>query len=439
MEQVRRVRPQQPEPRAETRHATSTPPAVTYAGRRDGDPLDLRHAAPPSDAGAQRPATPTPSGTSSTSRVRGAPQHARRTAFDALDPPQHRARRSSQRGVSRSCPSRTSVQTLPLAVERREDNPRFVRWSGTDTVLGAAGRRRRTTRRLRSCRPEHLCTPARDVRATAARVEYAEVQDLTQWQHPARRGRDTTSSACNAYLHARRCSGPQASGPTPLGRYLTEQPIAFCQIVLRQDIVDAAVVDDPRSAERIAKHQRGEPARPGPVPQGRAGAQPLDSGRPGGSQWHCQIHRDAFSYGEVPPNIDSRWICRPPLVRHCPPAVRSPRDDIPRSIRHLRHAAADLPLSPAPPRRSGCRLRQDDELTSPASPANVPGGSMPSLVEFLSLSLWLASFHIAHHLCDCRGSITRCLTESPFCRCVRVSIFWFFVTFRPDLFQQCRC
>jgi len=27
-----------------------------------------------------------------------------------------------------------------------------------------------------------------------------------------------------------------------------------------------------------------------------------------GRPWHCQIHRDAFSYGDLPPNVDSRLI-----------------------------------------------------------------------------------------------------------------------------------
>ena len=31
---------------------------------------------------------------------------------------------------------------------------------------------------------------------------------------------------------------------------------------------------------------------------------PVSKSRP----WHCQVHRDAFSYGEVAPNIDTRLI-----------------------------------------------------------------------------------------------------------------------------------
>lgn len=31
---------------------------------------------------------------------------------------------------------------------------------------------------------------------------------------------------------------------------------------------------------------------------------PVSEGRP----WHCQVHRDSFSYGEVAPNVDTRLI-----------------------------------------------------------------------------------------------------------------------------------
>ena len=31
---------------------------------------------------------------------------------------------------------------------------------------------------------------------------------------------------------------------------------------------------------------------------------PVSEDRP----WHCQIHRDAFSYGQVAPNVDTRLV-----------------------------------------------------------------------------------------------------------------------------------
>ncbi len=31
---------------------------------------------------------------------------------------------------------------------------------------------------------------------------------------------------------------------------------------------------------------------------------PVSKERP----WHCQVHRDAFGYGELPPNVDSRLV-----------------------------------------------------------------------------------------------------------------------------------
>ena len=69
---------------------------------------------------------------------------------------------------------------------------------------------------------------------------------------------------CNAYLT------PQVlynSGlrPAPLGHYLTEQPMAFCQIVLRQDIVDG-VAEDPRFADRVKAHREQDPRDPIPIP-----------------------------------------------------------------------------------------------------------------------------------------------------------------------------
>jgi pyranose oxidase len=152
-------------------------------------------------------------------------------------------------------------------------------------------------------KPQHRCTrlvPSRD----GSRIEYAEVQNLAEWETLHIRA-NTYIVACNAYLT------PQvlyASGirPAPLGRYLTEQPMSFCQIVLKQNLVDA-ILDDSRFADRVIEHRELNPHDPVPIPEEDPEPQvwiPVSEGRP----WHCQIHRDAFHYGDVAPNVDTRLI-----------------------------------------------------------------------------------------------------------------------------------
>ncbi|HWG97811.1 MAG TPA: pyranose oxidase [Pilimelia sp.] len=202
-------------------------------------------------------------------------------------------------------PKPYEVQSLPLAVERRRDNPELVHWSGADTVLGELADPSAAARAdgRFDLRAEHLCQ--RLVRsADGSRVEYAEVRDLRRTR-TLRVEAAHYVVACNAYLT------PQllwASGirPPALGRYLTEQPIAFCQIVLRQDVVDA-LADDPRFADRVRVHRERHPHDPVPIPPDDPEPNvwiPVSADRP----WHCQIHRDAFHYGDLAPNVDTRLI-----------------------------------------------------------------------------------------------------------------------------------
>ncbi|HVL26190.1 MAG TPA: GMC oxidoreductase, partial [Thermomicrobiales bacterium] len=199
-------------------------------------------------------------------------------------------------------PEAYGVQNLPLAVERRKDNPEFVHWTGTDTVFGplADG--------LQDAEPfilkdQHRCyrlVPTSD----GSSISHAEIQNLKEWSTYNVRA-TTYIVACNAYLT------PQVlynSGirPDPLGHYLTEQPMAFCQIVLKQSIVDG-IVNDPRFAEKVARHREESPLDPVPFAATEAEPQvwiPVSDDRP----WHCQVHRDAFHYGDVQPNVDSRLV-----------------------------------------------------------------------------------------------------------------------------------
>jgi pyranose oxidase len=193
------------------------------------------------------------------------------------------------------------VQALPLAVSRREDNPRFVRWSGTDRVLGPYGEEGAYSEF--DLRPEHICRRL-VLSSDGTRVEYAEVDDLAKTR-TLRVEAETYMVACNAI-----CT-PQllwASGirPDALGRYLNEQPVAFCQIVLHEHRL-ATLESDDRFSERVRAHRGTDPQDPVPIPHDDPEPQvwiPVSEGRP----WHCQIHRDAFHYGDIAPNVDTRLI-----------------------------------------------------------------------------------------------------------------------------------
>ncbi|HEX3832790.1 MAG TPA: pyranose oxidase [Solirubrobacteraceae bacterium] len=193
------------------------------------------------------------------------------------------------------------AQALPLAVRRRTDNPRFVHWSGTDTVLGPLAHDDHDGRF--DLRPEHICRRLA-LSVDGSHIEYAEVEDLTS-SRMLRVEAEHFIVACNAI------NTPQllwASGvrSEPLGRYLTEQPMAFCQIVLPEHRLGALESDD-RFAEQLRRHRIENPSDPVPLPFGDPEPNcmiPVSEGRP----WHCQIHRDAFNYGDLPPNIDGRLI-----------------------------------------------------------------------------------------------------------------------------------
>ncbi|KAB8249307.1 hypothetical protein BDV35DRAFT_390119 [Aspergillus flavus] len=109
-----------------------------------------------------------------------------------------------------------------------------------------------------------------------------------------------------------------------LGRYLTEQSMCFCQIVLKKEWIEA-VANSKKNPyhsdgvkrkkweklkegwkERVQEHMKrfNDPI---PFPFDDLDPQvtlPLDYHHP----WHTQIHRDAFSYGAAPPAIDKRTI-----------------------------------------------------------------------------------------------------------------------------------
>jgi pyranose oxidase len=178
-----------------------------------------------------------------------------------------------------------------------------VTWTGTDTIFGDLADGRHTD--LFTLKPQWRCKrliPASDRKS----IDYAEVEDLIHWKtyhiHAS-----TFVLAAGAILTPQVLFNSGFSEDLPaLGKYLSEQPLAFCQIVLSQDIVDR-IERDPRFATRVEAHKAQNRHDPIPIPVHDPEPQtwiPVSEGRP----WHCQIHRDAFNYGGLAPNVDSRLI-----------------------------------------------------------------------------------------------------------------------------------
>src|SRR5438309_3559736 len=214
------------------------------------------------------------------------------------------------------------VQNLPLAVERRRDHPVLVRWTGSDTVLGPLADGKHSDRF--ELQAQHICRRLH-TSPDRSRVEWAEVEDLVTGQ-TIRVEAQTFVVACGAVLTPQLLWASDIR-PEPLGRYLTEQPVAFCQVVLHQHRVDR-IAGDTRFAERVRAHRTAVPRDPVPIPHEDPEPNvwiPVSKGRP----WHCHTHRAASHYGDLAPNADNRLIrtgqASNPTLTSCAFALRSAR------------------------------------------------------------------------------------------------------------------
>ncbi|MEN7546309.1 pyranose oxidase [Rapidithrix thailandica] len=198
-------------------------------------------------------------------------------------------------------------QSLPLAVQRRTDNSEFVTWSGADTVLGELANnpnyyQDKSGGVLEIVEQHQLKKVIKNGSATS--IDYAVVQNLLEWKEVHVKAKVYIIAAgtvlINQILFNSEIDAPNS------GLYLSEQPMAFCQVVMLNDILDK-IRQDPRFADRVQQHQQENPHDPIPIPTHDPEPQawiPVSENRP----WHCQIHRDAFAYGDLRPNVDSRVI-----------------------------------------------------------------------------------------------------------------------------------
>ncbi|KAF2421214.1 hypothetical protein EJ08DRAFT_672993 [Tothia fuscella] len=161
---------------------------------------------------------------------------------------------------------RTGVN-LPLACKRNIRGPECVRWTSPATVLGG------------------LADPELLIDESSRRVVGAEITDLQTNKVFIAKARKyiicagvvlTAGILFNSDIRAE-------TGYAALGRYLTEQTMAVCQVVMSHSLMQS-MWNDPRCHEHITI--------------------PISIEHP----WHTQIQRDLYYYNTIPTSVDPRLI-----------------------------------------------------------------------------------------------------------------------------------
>ncbi len=205
-------------------------------------------------------------------------------------------RRFQERLADRLAPDRP-VQHTPLGAERRADNPKYVRWTGADTVMGPLLDEPETYADRFTILPEHR---AHELILNGSKVDHVVVQNLTEWK-------TINIYADTVIVAAGPCLTPQllhASGirPWALGRYLNENVNMGCKVIYNRDVIqELRDMDD-------------NPARDEPVPIPSEWHEPMiwipvSENRP----WHVQMHGDGrrTKYGgaaDVRMILDLGWF-----------------------------------------------------------------------------------------------------------------------------------
>jgi pyranose oxidase len=217
-----------------------------------------------------------------------------------------------------------------MAVHRasRDEKDEFVIYTGTDTILSSVIDNPELSRNLEIL-PENR---VKKLVTHEDSVVTAEIEDLMEGE--------TYTMEAGAYVVA---SGAVMSAYIlwnsgialdVVGRYIIEHPIAFTQIVLRQEIIDSIDRDRDWAGRWEKQKKRTQHATTGTANQVDGNNDsavrpivdvlhiPMDDPPPNvwipvskERPWHCQIHKDAFHYGALPPGIDDRlivdlrWFC----------------------------------------------------------------------------------------------------------------------------------
>lgn len=227
---------------------------------------------------------------------------------------------------------------LPLACHRLADDSPYVQWHGADVVYGdmftnpnklnAEGVQRGRFRLLTNTRCTKLIQGPASSDGTID-IRFAEVQDILT----ARLYDENNPPQANFIINAKTfvvaagaSAGPQILANSRfgglrdqpetemlipnLGKYLNEHPMAFCQVIMNENVIDWAgrLNDKPKWwRDKVLAHRKKYPDDPLPIPFHDPEPQtflPASADYP----WHTMIHHDAFSYGAIGPSVEARTV-----------------------------------------------------------------------------------------------------------------------------------
>ncbi len=177
-------------------------------------------------------------------------------------------------------PSTGRVQMLPLACERRSKT--WVQWTGADTILGPLAEPGKILSSRFELRPETIC---RELVVENDRVMGAKLEHLPSGQSQTMFA-DIVIVAANAF-YTPQLLWKSNIRPRALGHYLNDQPMLFCQIVLKKELL-----------AKIGSLWDAPDPNIDPVP--------IPKNDPIPNVWipfsypehpfHCQIHRDVITH-----------------------------------------------------------------------------------------------------------------------------------------------
>ncbi|KZS88318.1 pyranose oxidase [Sistotremastrum niveocremeum HHB9708] len=222
--------------------------------------------------------------------------------------------------LTKAFPKR-EFKELPLACHRNPEAPKFVTWHSANTVFQSFGvpltvDENEVVRAgdFFELYPNTRCTRVwQDPSTETGEIALAECQRL----RVGKAGQDIRVKAKVYIIAAGAVGTPQILANSyfrteqrmpALGKYITEQMMAFCQIMLYRELINK-VRDkpEPEWKARVEEHIKEYPLDPIAMPFDEPEPQvtsPVHVDHP----WHTQIHRDAFSYGKVGATIDSRVV-----------------------------------------------------------------------------------------------------------------------------------